>query len=63
MAPRALAKASRGSGGCGCGGPRAGVAAGLGLDLGREAMPCTTPAYAPRFASFGLKPAKSNSPD
>ena len=51
MAPIALAKVSAGLGGCGCGGPPAGAAAGLGLDLGREAMPCTTPAYNPRFAA------------
>ena len=63
MAPRALVKASAGLGGCGCGGPLAGVAAGLGLDLGREAMPCTNPAYAPRFAASGLKPPKSSSAD
>ena len=48
----ALAKASR-EGGCGCGGAPAGFAAGLGLDLGREAVPCTTPAYAPLFAAPG----------
>ena len=63
MAPRALAKASRGLGGCGCGGGPAGVAAGLGLVLGREVMPCTTLAYAPRFAASGLKPPKSISAD
>ena len=63
MAPRALAKASAGLGGCGCGGGPAGVAAGLGLDLGREAMPCTNPAYVPRFAASGLKPPKSSSTD
>ena len=63
MAPRAWVKASTGFGGCGCGGPPAGVAAGLGLDLGREAMPCTTPAYTPRFAASGLKPPKSSSAD
>ena len=63
MAPRALAKASRGLGGCGCGGPPAGVAAGLGLDLGREAMPCTNPAYTPRFAASGWTPPKSSSAD
>ena len=63
MAPRALAKGSRGLGGCGRGGPPAGVAAGSGLDLGPEAMPCTTPAYAPRFAASGLKPPKSMSAD
>ena len=33
MAPRALAKAPRGLGGCSCGGPPAGVAAGLRLEL------------------------------
>ena len=59
MAPRALAKASRALGGCGCGGPPAGVAAGFGLDLGQEAMLYTTPAYAPRFAASGLKPPTS----
>ena len=64
MAPRALAKASRGFAGCGCGGlPVAGVAAGLGLDLGREAMPCTIPAYAPRFAASGSNPPMSISAD
>ena len=51
MAPNALAKASRGFGGARLRGPLAGVAAGLGLDLGREAMPCNNPAYAPRFAA------------
>ena len=56
MAHRALAKASWGLGGAAAGGPLKGVAAGLGLDLGREAMPCTIPAYAPRFATSGLKP-------
>ena len=67
VAPRALAKASVGLRGCGCGGPSAGVAAGLGLDLGREAIPCTNPAYAARFAArfaaLGLKPPKSRSAD
>ena len=63
MAPRALAKASGGWGGCGCGGPRAWVAAGLGLDLGREAMPCTNLAYAPRFAASGFQPPMSISAD
>ena len=63
IAPRALAKASVGLGGCGCRGPLAGAAAGLGLDLSREAMPCTNPAYAPRFAASGLKPPKSSSAD
>ena len=58
MAPRALAKASRGLGGCRCGGPSAGVAAGFGLDLGREAMPCTNPAYAPWFAASGVNPPR-----
>ena len=43
--------------------PPAGVAAGLGLDLGREAIPCTNPAYAPRFTALGLKPPKSSSAD
>ena len=59
MAPGALAKASWGWRRCGCGGPPAGVAAGLGLDLGRQAMPCSNPAYAPRFAASGLKPPMS----
>ena len=63
MAPRALAKASRGLGGYGCGGPAAGFAAGLGLDSGREAMRCTNPAYAPRFAASGWKPPMSISAD
>ena len=50
-------KASRGLGGCGCGGPPiAGVAGTLGLGLGREAMPCTNPAYAPRLAGDGSNP-------
>ena len=40
-----------------------GVAAGLGLVLGREALSCTTPAYAPRFAASGLKPPKSINAD
>ena len=53
----------RGWGVCGCGGPPAGAAAGLGLGLGRVAMPCTTPAYTPRFAASGLKPPKSSSAD
>ena len=63
MAPSALAKASAGRGGCGCRGPPAGAATGLGLDLGREAMPCTTPAYTPRFPASGLKPPKCSSAD
>ena len=63
MAPRALAKASVGLGGCGSEGPPAAIAAGLGLDLGREAMPCTNRSYAPRFAASGLIPPKSSSAD
>ena len=31
--------------------------------MGRVAMPCTTPAYTPRFAASGLKPPKSSSAD
>ena len=59
----ALVKASVGSGGCGCGGAPAGVAVGLGLDLGQKAMPCTNPAYAPRFAASGLRSPKSSNAD
>ena len=57
LAPRALAKAFRGLGGCGCGGsPIAGVAGTLGMGLGREAMACTTPACTPRLAADGSNP-------
>ena len=60
MAPRALAKASRGLGGRSCGAPPvAAVAGGLGLDLGRAAMPCSNLAYAPRLAAAGSNPSIS----
>ena len=63
MASTALAKAPWGLGGVqlGGGGGVAVVAAGLGL--GREAMLCTYPAYAPRLAAAGLSPPMSISPD
>ena len=63
MAPSALAKPSARWGGCSCEGPPARAAAGLGLGLGRVAMPCTSPAYTPRFAASGLKPPKSSCAD
>ena len=44
-------------------GPPSGVAAGLGLGWGREAMPCTSLAYAPRFIASGLKVPMSISAD
>ena len=57
MAVRGLGKPSRAVGGCCRGGPQvAGVAAGLGLDLGRAAMSCTNPAYIPRVAAVGSNP-------
>ena len=54
IAPWALVKGSRGLGrggrwGCGAAGPGS-------LGLGLQAMPWTTPAYAPRLAATGSKP-------
>ena len=63
MAPSALAKESAGLGGVRLRGAASGGCGGLGLGLGPVAMPCTTPAYTPRFAASGLKPPKFSSAD